>query len=73
MSRAASGEFGGERPPASDGIVSFDVRRPEGDDQYRCVGGEPNFDRVGKGPTAALAIADYCRKYHEATTVGGRD
>lgn len=65
MSRATTGEFGGKKPPVVDGIVSFSVRRVDGG--YRCVGGEPDFDGVGEAPTAALAVADYCQKYHDST------
>ena len=56
MSRAANGNFGGERPQWTV-FVSFDVRRVDGGEISVLV--EPNFDGVG-GPTAALAIADYC-------------
>lgn len=65
MSRAATGDFGGARAPAPDGIVSFDVGRVEVG--YVATGGEPTFDGEGYGPTAALAIGDYCEWYHDAT------
>lgn len=59
------GDFGGERRPAIEGYVGFEVR-PDGDGGYIATGGEPDFDEQGEGPTAALAIADYCQKYDDA-------
>lgn len=69
MSRTASGDFGGaKRPPAEDGLVTFEVYK--NGEKYVATGGEPNSDGEGRGPTAAVAIADYCQKYNEATTAG---
>lgn len=65
MTPPATGEFGGDRRPAEEGFVSFEVL-PDRDGGWEARGGETDFDGVGEGDTPALAIADYCVKYQEA-------